>query len=414
MDIIERFINYTTINTATNNKNGAQGILPSSSGQFELAKLIAKELAEIGLIEIDLQKNAILTATLPANINEDVPIVSFFAHLDTSEEQTADTKAKIINYEGGDIILNKVQGITLKQSDYPELKNYQGQQIITTDGTSLLGADDKAAIAAILNSLQTLTENPEIKHGTVKVAFLPDEEQGLLGAKAFDVSSFGANFGYTLDCCGIGDFVYENWNAGSAVVTFTGQSAHPMSAKGKLKNSLLMAHKFISMLPGGEAPEYTDGREGYYWVKQLNGNSAQTTLKLDIRDFSKSNYAQRKDFLCKLANNFALLWGKQSIDITISDSYENVANSLKGDARFPIDIALEAYRRNGIKPNLIPMRGGYDGAVLSEKGLPCPNIFTGAHNFHSIYEYLPVNSLKAASNVILEVIKITSEKTYSN
>ena len=384
------------------------GIMPSSPGQMVLAELVAKELNDIGLVDIKLQDNAIITATLPANTNADIPVVSFFGHLDTSAEQSSDTNAQIVSYQGGDICLNREQGIYLKQSEFPELAAYQGERIITTDGLSLLGADDKAAIAAILHALQSLKDNPAIKHGPVKVAFVPDEEQGLLGAKAFDVASFGADFGYTLDCCGIGEFVHENWNAGSAVMTFTGQSAHPMSAKGKLKNSLLMAHKFIAMLPGGEAPEYTEGTEGYYWVKQLEGNSAKTVLKLDIRDFSKQGYADRKAYLQKLADSFALIWGNQSIDIELTDSYENVANSLEGDARFPIEIAFEAYRRNGIKPKTVPMRGGYDGAVLSQNGLPCPNIFTGAHNFHSVYEYLPVNSLKAASDVVLEVIKVTA------
>ncbi|MFC1503289.1 peptidase T [Pseudomonadota bacterium] len=410
MDIVDRFINYTKINTTTHKENGAVGIMPSSSGQMELAELVAKELHELGLVDIKLRDTAILTATFPANINADIPVVSFFGHLDTSSEQTADTKAKITNYQGGDICLNQEKGIYLKLSEFPELAKYQGDRIITTDGLSLLGADDKAAIAAILNALQSLKENPEIKHGIVKVAFVPDEEQGLLGAKAFDVAAFDADFGYTLDCCGIGDFVHENWNAGNAVVTFKGQSAHPMSAKGKLKNSLLMAHKFIAMLPGGEAPEYTDGTEGYYWVKQLEGNSAKTVLKLDVRDFTKQGYVQRMEFLDKLADSFTMLWGKQCIDINLTDSYKNVANSLEGDARFPIDIAFEAYRRNGIEPVSIPMRGGYDGAVLSQKGLPCPNIFTGAHNFHSIYEYLPVNSLQAASDVVLGVIKVTAER----
>ena len=208
----------------------------------------------------------------------------------------------------------------------------------------------------------------------------------------------------------MGDFVHENWNAGNAEVIFHGQSAHPMSAKGKLKNSLLMAHKFISQLPGGEAPEYTEGREGYYWVKNMSGNSAQTVLKIDIRDFDKQGYAQRKEFLQKLADSSEALWGKGSVEIKLADSYENVANSLEGDASFPIDIAREACERNGISMNSVPMRGGYDGAVLSQNGLPCPNIFTGAHNFHSIYEYLPVDSLKAASKVVVDVIRVTVDK----
>lgn len=279
MDIVERFINYTKINTTTSRENGAKGIMPSSPGQMKLAKLLVSELEALGMEDIILRENAIVTATLPANTDETIPVVSFFGHLDTSAEQTADTKAQRLPYNGGDLCLNPELNIYLRESEFPELKNYIGDDLIVTDGTSLLGADDKAALAAIMNALQFLISHPEIRHGEVKVGFVPDEEQGLRGAKAFDVSEFGADFGYTLDCCGIGEFVYENWNTGDAEIIFTGQSAHPMSAKGKLKNSLLMAHKFISMLPGGEAPEYTEGREGYYWVKQLQGNSARTVLR---------------------------------------------------------------------------------------------------------------------------------------
>ncbi|MGX9457117.1 peptidase T [Photobacterium damselae subsp. damselae] len=410
MNIVDRFLNYTRINTTTDREKGAAGIMPSSPGQMELALWVKQELEQLGLQDIELRETAILTATLPANTTKQIPTVSFFGHLDTSAEQKNDTHAHIVNYQGGDICLNPELDIILKASEFPEIAQYVDQEIIVTDGTSLLGADDKAAIAAILDALQYLQDHPEIEHGPVKVGFVPDEEQGLRGAKAFDVDSFGADFGYTLDCCGIGEFVYENWNAGNAEVTFIGQSAHPMSAKGKLKNSLLMAHKFIAMLPPGEAPEYTEGREGYYWVKELSGNSAKTVLKMDIRDFTKEGYRQRMTFLQQLADSCKKLWGENAIEIDLSDRYENVANSLEGEAHFPVDIAKEAYKRNNIEMKVTPMRGGYDGAVLSQKGLPCPNIFTGAHNFHSIYEYLPVNSLQAASDVVVEVIKITAEK----
>ncbi|MEZ9523722.1 peptidase T [Enterovibrio norvegicus] len=413
MNIVDRFLQYTRINTTTSREKGAAGIMPSSEGQRVLAQLIAKELEALGMEDIVLRDTAILTATLPSNVPASakaIPTVSFFAHLDTSAEQSNDTQAQVVPYNGGDICLNAELGIILKQAEFPELVQYVGDDIIVTDGTSLLGADDKAAIAAIMHALQTLKANPDILHGDVKVAFVPDEEQGLRGAKAFDVESFGADFGYTLDCCGIGEFVHENWNAGDAVITFTGQSAHPMSAKGKLKNSLLMAHQFISMLPAGEAPQYTEGREGYYWVKEMTGNSAKTVLKMDIRDFTKQGYQGRMAFLQNLSDSCAGLWGEGTVSIHLADRYENVANSLEGDASFPIDIAKEAYARNDIQMNAIPMRGGYDGAVLSQKGLPCPNIFTGAHNFHSIYEYLPVKSLQAASAVVVDVIKITAER----
>lgn len=408
MDIVERFISYTQINTTTNRANGAAGIMPSSPGQMVLAQLLAKELQALGMTEVNVAETAIVTATLPANIDKDAPVVSFFAHLDTSAEQSADTKAQIKSHDGDAICLNERLGIYLSEKEYPELAQYRGDDIIVTDGTSLLGADDKAAIAAIMDALQHFQSHPKESHGTVKVAFVPDEEQGLRGAKAFDADSFGADFGFTLDCCGIGEFVCENWNAGNAVVTFTGQSAHPMSAKGKLKNSLLMAHKFIAMLPPGEAPEYTEGREGYYWVKELKGNSAKTVLNLDIRDFSKQGYQQRMAFLQQLADSCDALWG--GVEIELSDRYENVANSLQGDSAYVVEIAEQAYARNQIEMKRVPMRGGYDGAVLSQKGLPCPNLFTGAHNFHSIYEYLPVKSLRAASDVVKDIIRLTSEQ----
>ena len=408
MDIVERFLAYTQINTTTDREKGAIGIMPSSPGQMVLAKHLEQELLTLGLKDVQVSERAIVTATLPANVNKDIPIVAFFAHLDTSAEQKADTKAKTVTHTSSSICLNEALDIYLTEKEFPELAQYRGQDIVVTDGTSLLGADDKAAIAAIMDTLQFYKANPDMPHGTVKVAFLPDEEQGLRGAKAFDVESFGAQFGYTLDCCGIGEFVCENWNAGNAVVTFIGQSAHPMSAKGKLKNSLLMAHKFIAMLPPGEAPEYTEKREGYYWVKELSGNSAKTVLKLDIRDFCWEGYKKRMAFLGKLAEQMNDLYGGVVIDL--SDRYENVANSLQGEMSYPISIAQEAYQNCEIEMRQIPMRGGYDGAVLSQKGLPCPNLFTGAHNFHSIYEYLPVDSLKAASKVVQQIISTTHNK----
>lgn len=407
MDIVDRFLGYTKINTTTNQENGYAGIMPSSPGQMVLAQKIKWELEELGLV-CSLEKNAILTATLPANTTQKIPTVSFFAHLDTSSERTEDTIASIVSYRGGDIQLN--ESVSLSMSEFPELKNYQDQQIIVTDGNCLLGADDKAAIAAIVDAIKYLIENPQVKHGEVKIAFVPDEEQGMQGAKVFDIEKFGADFAYTLDCCGIGELIHENWNAGSAVLTFHGQSAHPMSAKGKMKNSLLLAHKFIALLPAGECPEYTENREGYYWVNNMEGNTGKTTMRIDIRDFSKEGYGRRCKFLEDAAASFNKLYGAGSLDLILEHSYENVFDSLQGKNSYPVDIALEAYRRNNIEPKIIPMRGGYDGAVLSQKGLPCPNLFTGAHNFHSIYEYLPIESLKAASKIVVDIIRITHEK----
>ncbi|MQL48973.1 peptidase T [Photorhabdus khanii] len=410
MNIVDRFISYTKINTTTNSKQGAAGIMPSSEGQRVLAEKLGKELEQLGLQNIIVRDTAIVTATLPANVDYFVPTIAFFGHLDTSAELTNDTKAQVLPYNGGDLCLNNALNIYLRQSEFPELANYIGDDIIVTDGTSLLGADNKAALAAIMNMLQYFRQNPDVKHGTIKVGFVPDEEQGLLGAKAFDVKTFGADFAYTLDCGGIGELVYENWNAGDVEIIFTGQPAHPMFAKGKLKNSLLMAHKYIAMLPGGEAPEYTEGREGYYWVKQIQGNNACTVLKLDVRDFTETGYEHRMTFLKNLSDSCAALWGEGSVQFKMTDRYTNVYNSLQGENRYPIDIAIAAYEKCGIPPRPIPMRGGYDGAVLSQKGLPCPNLFTGAHNFHSIYEYLPVKSLHAASEVVKTIVELTTAR----
>lgn len=402
MDIVERFINYTKFNTTTNKENGLKGIMPSNPTEYELAKFIKDELSSLGIKDIILQDNAILIAKIPANC-ENAPSIAFFAHLDTSSEQKNDTKAKIVRYTGGDICLNKEQGIYLKFSDNPELKKYEGDDIVVTDGTSLLGADDKAAIASIVNMASFFIQNPEIKHGKIVICFVPDEEQGLLGAKALDVNLLGADFGYCLDCCEIGELIYENWNAADCTVVFKGVSAHPMNAKGKLVNSLLLAHKFISLLPGGEVPECTEGKEGYFWVKELSGNSAKTTLKIDIREFDEVKFQKRLEFLSEMASSFNKIYGDRC-EITLKTRYENVFKFLKDENSLPIKLAKDAFSELNITPNIKPMRGGYDGAAISAKGVPTLNLFTGGNNFHSIFEYLPVSSLKAASEVIKKIV----------
>ncbi|UJF17883.1 peptidase T [Vibrio sp. SS-MA-C1-2] len=406
MNIADRFLNYTKINTTTNPMSKTS---PSSLGQWKLGELLVSELKLLNSIDnIEHRDNGIVTAELPSNTDKTSSTIAFFAHLDTSAERTTDTHASLVEYTGGDITLEN--GMVLTVSDNPDLTSYTGDQIFVTDGESLLGADDKAAIAAIMDMLHYFDENPAVAHGTIKVAFLPDEEQGLLGAKAFKTPDF-ADFGYTLDCCGIGEFVHENWNAGNAVVEFIGQSAHPMNSKGNLKNSMLLAQKFMGVFPETETPEVTEGREGYYWMKKIDGNSAKTTLNIDIRDFTQTGYAKRCQFIRDAVSSFKLLYGDNCIQLTLMDRYQNVANFLPTDesAHSPVNLALNAYKENDIEPKVIPMRGGYDGAVLSEDGIPCPNIFTGAHNFHSIFEYLPLKSLKAASDVI-QTIVINSAK----
>ncbi|WP_149723979.1 peptidase T [Campylobacter concisus] len=402
MDIVERFINYTKFNTTTNKENGLKGIMPSNPTEYELAKFIKDELSSLGIKDIILQDSAILIAKIPANC-ENAPSIAFFAHLDTSSEQKNDTKAKIVKYTGGDICLNEEQGIYLNFSDNPELKKYVGDDIVVTDGTSLLGADDKAAIASIVNMANFFMQNPDVKHGKIVICFVPDEEQGLLGAKALDVNLLGADFGYCLDCCEIGELIYENWNAADCTMVFKGVSAHPMNAKGKLVNSLLLAHKFISLLPGGEVPECTEGKEGYFWVKELSGNSAKTTLKIDIREFDEVKFQKRLEFLSEMASSFNKIYGDRC-EITLKTRYENVFKFLKDENSLPIKLAKDAFSELNITPNIKPMRGGYDGAAISAKGVPTLNLFTGGNNFHSIYEYLPVSSLKAASEVIKKIV----------
>ncbi|QND55124.1 peptidase T (plasmid) [Phyllobacterium sp. 628] len=404
MDIVERFLNYTRINSTT--VPGA-GHLPSSPGQTELAHLLAGELRGLGLA-VEERQHSIVVGTLPSNVKDasrKVPTIAWVAHLDTSSEYDTDTHAAIVDYSGGDIILNPARDIVMRVDEFPELTDYIGDRIIVTDGTSLLGADNKSAIAEIMHAMQTLQQNPGIEHGDVKVVFVPDEEIGLLGAKALDVASLHADFAYTLDCCAIGEIVYENWNAGEFHITFQGQTAHPMSAKGKLRNAVLYAQQFISMLPPGERPEHTENREGYYWVKSIHGTVAEAKIVLDIRDFTQSGFEHRRKFVATLVESFNRLHGVHTVTQNYKPMYRNAAESLQGPNRYPVDLALDAMKAIGVEPRSIPMRGGYDGAVLSEKGLPCPNLFCGAHNFHSIYEFLPVGSLMKASEMVVEILR---------
>ncbi|AQS41154.1 MAG: Peptidase T [Candidatus Tokpelaia hoelldobleri] len=401
MDIVERFLRYTRINTTA--KPGAT-TLPSSENQWKLAQLLATEMRGLGL-NVEERDHAIVIGTLAANSTTPKPVIAFVCHMDTSSEYNTDTYAQIVDYQGGDITLNSQKNIIMKAAEFPELAAYIGDSLIVTDGTSLLGADNKSAIAEVMHALAVLAHNPAIEHGTVKVVFVPDEEIGLLGAKALDAASLEADFAYTLDCCAIGEIVYENWNAGEFEITFHGVAAHPMSAKGQLRNSLLYANQFINQLPGGERPEYTQGREGYYWVKAITGSAAQTVIHVDIRDFSTHGYEKRRRFVETLADTFNALYGAGTAEIRYKPVYRNVAGALQNGKAYPVQLALDVMRDMGLTITPKPMRGGYDGTILTEKGLPCPNLFCGAHNFHSIHEFLPVNSLKKAADMVVEIIK---------
>lgn len=425
-EVVGRFIGYSRIDTTTNKEAGAALVMPSNPAEFTLANLICDELRAIGLVDVKVSDRCMVTGRLEARLPKEgcknsgknspkggskaslkgaPPTIAFCAHLDTSSECSGATKVQILRYEG--VPLELGHGIVLSEDNSLELARYRGQELLVSDGASLLGADDKAGLAAIVQALSEVAKDKQ-PHGEVRVLFVPDEEQGLRGSKAF-VNDGYADFGYCLDAGGLGEFCYENWNAGNVTLTFHGQSAHPMSAKGKLINSLLLAHKFISLLPAGEAPEYTCDKEGYYWVKEMSGNSAKTLLKMDIRDFSLEGLKERASFLKRLADGLNAIYGRDCARFSWEMRYENVNNLLAPPNDAPIALALAAYKTCGIEPDITPMRGGYDGAVLSSKGLPCPNIFTGAHNFHSVYEFCPINSLIAAKEVVKNIIWLNAK-----
>ncbi|HHR3897981.1 TPA: peptidase T [Salmonella enterica] len=403
--ITNTFLEYTLINTTSNPTSQE---LPSNNNQYKLAQQVANQFAGCEGVTIDIKSNAITTITLPANM-ADVPSIVFFAHLDTAPDHTGDTHAvRITQYDGKAIVLSGT-GEQLTPEEHPELLDYVGQDVIVTDGTSLLGADDKAAIAAGVEALRYLVAHPEVPHGDVRLVLLPDEETGIRGAKALDVDALNADYGICLDCCGIGEYVTENWYAGSARITVKGTTAHPMSAKGKLVNALCIATEVITGLPAKERPEYTDGREGYYWPHKLCGDTASATLDIAIRDFDIDDYQQRKVTLQAIVNGLKQRWGEERISIALSDIYDNVKPALDNHPVIMKNV-VQAMHNLGITPRPLIMRGGYDGSVITPKGLPTVNIFTGAHNFHSTREFLPVESLRLASEMLLEMVELSTRE----
>lgn len=402
--IVDLFIEYTKINTTGVPDNSR---LPSCDNQYLLAKKVAGQFADDNNITVQMQDNAITTITLAAS-NPVLPSIVFFAHLDTAPDHTGDTHAvRVPEYDGGDISLGH-SGCVLSPDIYPEMTAYVGQMLIVTDGTSLLGADDKAAIAAGVEALRYMSAHPEFSHGEIKLVLLPDEETGIRGAKALDVSALNADFGVCLDCCGMGEYVVENWYAGSATVTFTGVTAHPMSAKGKLVNALYMANEFINVLPQQERPENTEGREGYFWVNALSGDTAHATLNIAVRDFESEGYQTRKTLLSSITEEHQKKYGTEKIILNITDIYDNVKDGLDKKPEV-LEYVQKAMLNLGIMPRPLIMRGGYDGSVITPRGLPTVNIFTGAHNFHSVNEFLPVESLRLASEMLLEIVLLSGE-----
>ncbi len=404
-DLIQRFLKYVKFDTQSDEETN---MTPSTPGQMAFAKYLERELHELGLEEITLDDNGYLMASLPANTSRKVPVVGFIAHLDTSPDMSGkNVNPRIVKaYDGGDIVLNAEKGIVLSPTEFPELLHYVGQDLIVTDGNTLLGADDKAGIAEIVSAVKYLIDHPEIEHGKIRVAFNPDEEIGL-GAHKFDVERFSADWAYTMDGGEVGELEYENFNAAVARVTFKGRNVHPGYAKHKMINSIRMANQFILMLPRWETPEHTEGYEGFYHLVSIEGNVESTTLTYIIRDHDRDRFERRKkelEHLVRKTNNEF----PDCCTIDIKDQYYNMREKIE-PVKHIIDIAEEAMRRADVTPVVVPIRGGTDGAQLSFKGLPCPNIFAGGLNFHGRFEFVPIPSMEKAERTIVEIAKLVAE-----
>lgn len=391
--LIERFFRYLAIESQSDSRATT---LPSTAGQQRLAELLAAELRELGLDEIVIDDRATVTA-VKRGTRAGAPRIGFIAHLDTVDSGLSPViRPQILRFTGEDLCLNREQDIWLRVAEHPEIRPWAGADIIVSDGTSVLGADNKAAIAAIMTLLATL--GPGDAHGDILVTFVPDEEIGLRGAKALDLTRFACDFAYTIDCCELGEVVIENFNAAAGEIVFTGVSAHPMSAKGVLVNPLLMAHDYIGQFDRRETPEQTEGREGYFWFTEISANASEARLRVAIRDFDKTRFEQRKQRLGEVAEAIAARYPSGRVECRVSDVYGNIHDSL-GDDRRPVELLFAALERLQIAPKQIPMRGGTDGAALSARGLPTPNFFTGAYNFHSRFEFLPVPAFEKSFEV---------------
>lgn len=407
--IIDRFISYITIDTESDPNSQTT---PSTQKQWNLANKLVEELKTIGLQDVTIDDKAYIMATLPSNVDHEVPVIGFVSHFDTSPDFSgANVKPQIItNYDGKDIILNAEKNIILSPNYFKDLLQYKGQTIITTDGTTLLGADDKAGITEIVSAMEYLIQHPEIKHGKIRIGFTPDEEIGR-GAHHFDVEKFGAQWAYTMDGSQIGELEYENFNAAGAKITFKGKSVHPGYAKGKMINSMLIANEFINELPKGETPQETKGYEGFFHVHHLTGSIEETVLELIIRDHNKVKFEKRKDLIGKIAKKinrkFAKQFGEDILTTEVRDQYYNMKEKVL-PVKHIVDIAEKAMRELNIKPIIKPIRGGTDGSQLSYMGLPCPNIFAGGHNFHGKYEYVPAESIQKATEVIVKIAELTA------
>lgn len=402
MTLVERFLKYVSFDTQSNEETG---VTPSTEGQMVFARYLKEELESLGLEDVSLDDNGYLFATLPANAGEDVPTIGFIAHLDTSPDMSGkNVRPRIVRqYDGGDIVLCADGQVVLSPSRFPELLAHKGEDLIVTDGHTLLGADDKAGIAEIVSAIAWLKEHPEVKHGKVRIGFNPDEEIGL-GAHKFDVEKFGCQWAYTMDGGEIGELEFENFNAASAKILIRGRNVHPGYAKGKMVNSMLVAARFIEMLPVGETPEHTEGYEGFFHLTGMQGDVEQTTLSYIIRDHDRVRFEQRKQLMLQHAAILNAEYGEDTVQVELHDQYYNMRQQIEPVMHI-IDIAIHAMQDAGVQPCVRAIRGGTDGAQLSFKGLPCPNIFAGGLNFHGRYEFVPVQSMEKARDVIVEIIK---------
>lgn len=406
-DLIKRLTSYVQVDTQSDENSDT---CPSTPGQLELGRQLVEELKSIGMEEITMDDNGYVMATLPSNTDRNVPVIGFLAHVDTATDFTGkNVNPQVIEeYDGKDIVLNKEQRIVLSVKDFPELAGYKGHTLITTDGTTLLGADDKAGIAEIMTAMEYLISHPEIKHGKIRVAFTPDEEIGR-GPERFDVQAFGAKYAYTIDGGPLGELEYESFNAAAAKVIFKGKNVHPGTAKNKMVNSAKIAMEFQSMLPAEEAPEFTDGYDGFYHLSSIKGDVEETELQYIIRDFDKQGFEARKANMEQITKKLQAVYGEERIQLTIRDQYFNMREKIE-PVKFIVDIAGEAMKQLDIEPHILPIRGGTDGSQLSYMGLPTPNIFTGGENYHGRYEYVSVDNMEKATKVIIGIVQLFKER----
>lgn len=404
MNVTKRFLQYVKFDTTANEESSN---CPSSNGQLEFAKFLVEELKSIGVKEVKLDEHGYVYASIPSNIERDIPTVGFIAHMDTSPAVSGkDVKPKIVKFTGEDIILNEEEKVILSSTEFPDLKKYIDKEIIVTDGTTLLGADDKAGVAEIISAVEYLIKN-NIEHGTIKIAFTPDEEIGR-GTDHFDVAYFNADFAYTMDGGEIGELQYENFNAASCKFTVRGKSVHPGDAKDKMINAALIASEIVSKFPKDETPENTSGYEGFYHLFNIQGTEEKAYIDYIIRDFDKEKFAYKKRFAENIANEINKRFSKPIVEVTIKDQYYNMKEKFV-DSMYVIDLVKNAMSELNIEPIIRPIRGGTDGANLSFKGLLTPNIFAGGHNFHGKYEYIPIESMEKATLLIIKIIEILSK-----